>query len=91
MAVTHDRFFLDNVGSRALHTHTHTHSHTQLSFMVASSSPRWARAQFAMAVHTLLCLQVAGWILELDRGAGIPFEGNYSEWLSAKDKRLKVS
>jgi len=31
---------------------------------------------------------VAGWILELDRGEGIPFEGNYSEWLDAKDKRL---
>ncbi|KAG2486629.1 hypothetical protein HYH03_014686 [Edaphochlamys debaryana] len=43
VAVTHDRYFLDNV---------------------------------------------AGWILELDRGAGIPFEGNYSEWLNAKAKRL---
>jgi len=31
---------------------------------------------------------VAGWILELDRGQGIPFEGNYSGWLDAKDKRL---
>ena len=45
VAVTHDRYFLDNV---------------------------------------------AGWILELDRGQGIPFEGNYSEWLKAKDKRLAV-
>ncbi len=45
MAVTHDRYFLDNV---------------------------------------------AGWILELDRGQGIPFEGNYSEWLKAKAKRLEV-
>ena len=45
MAVTHDRYFLDNV---------------------------------------------AGWILELDRGQGIPFEGNYSEWLKAKEKRLAV-
>ena len=44
MAITHDRFFLDNV---------------------------------------------AGWILELDRGAGIPFEGNYSSWLEAKVKRLE--
>eukprot|EP00878_Enallax_costatus_P012543 GHUV01013101.1.p1 GENE.GHUV01013101.1~~GHUV01013101.1.p1 ORF type:complete len:490 (+),score=183.87 GHUV01013101.1:265-1734(+) len=44
VAVTHDRYFLDNV---------------------------------------------AGWILELDRGSGIPFEGNYSEWLSAKDKRMQ--
>ncbi len=29
-----------------------------------------------------------GWILELDRGKGIPFEGNYSQWLEAKAKRL---
>ena len=32
----------------------------------------------------------AGWILELDRGYGIPYEGNYSDWLSAKEKRLQV-
>jgi ATP-binding cassette ChvD family protein len=32
----------------------------------------------------------AGWILELDRGYGIPYEGNYSAWLEAKDKRLQV-
>jgi sulfate-transporting ATPase len=31
---------------------------------------------------------VAGWILELDRGAGIPYEGNYSGWLDAKSTRL---
>lgn len=31
---------------------------------------------------------VAGWILELDRGHGIPFEGNYSSWLEQKEKRL---
>src|SRR6187549_3103166 len=31
---------------------------------------------------------VAGWILELDRGAGIPWEGNYSSWLEQKQKRL---
>ncbi|MBD1551088.1 energy-dependent translational throttle protein EttA [Pseudomonas typographi] len=31
---------------------------------------------------------VAGWILELDRGAGIPYEGNYSGWLEAKSSRL---
>ncbi|MCW9708725.1 energy-dependent translational throttle protein EttA [Aliifodinibius sp. 1BSP15-2V2] len=43
IAVTHDRYFLDNV---------------------------------------------AGWILELDRGEGIPFEGNYSSWLDQKRKRL---
>ena len=44
VAVTHDRYFLDNA---------------------------------------------AGWILELDRGRGIPFEGNYSTWLEAKEKRLE--
>ncbi|KPJ93040.1 MAG: ABC transporter ATP-binding protein [Gammaproteobacteria bacterium SG8_11] len=45
VAVTHDRYFLDNV---------------------------------------------AGWILELDRGHGIPWEGNYSSWLEQKEKRLEV-
>jgi sulfate-transporting ATPase len=44
VAVTHDRYFLDNV---------------------------------------------AEWILELDRGQGIPFKGNYSDWLEAKEKRLE--
>src|SRR3569833_3032068 len=33
---------------------------------------------------------VAGWILELDRGAGIPWEGNYSSWLDQKRKRLEA-
>lgn len=45
IAVTHDRYFLDNV---------------------------------------------AGWILELDRGHGIPWEGNYSSWLEQKEKRLEM-
>ncbi len=45
LAVTHDRYFLDNV---------------------------------------------AGWILELDRGEGIPFQGNYSSWLEQKQARLAV-
>jgi len=45
VAVTHDRYFLDNV---------------------------------------------AGWILELDRGSGIPWQGNYSSWLDQKQKRLAV-
>ena len=45
VAVTHDRYFLDNA---------------------------------------------AGWILELDRGYGIPWEGNYSSWLEQKQKRLQV-
>lgn len=33
---------------------------------------------------------VVGWILELDRGQGIPYEGNYSSWLEQKQKRLEV-
>ena len=33
---------------------------------------------------------VAGWILELDRGKGIPYQGNYSSWLEQKEKRLQV-
>ena len=45
VAVTHDRYFLDNV---------------------------------------------AGWILELDRGEGIPYQGNYSAWLEQKEKRLAI-
>ena len=45
IAVTHDRYFLDNV---------------------------------------------AGWILELDRGFGIPWEGNYSSWLEQKEQRLRI-
>ena len=32
----------------------------------------------------------AGWILELDRGHGIPYEGNYSAWLEAKERRLEI-
>jgi energy-dependent translational throttle protein EttA len=32
----------------------------------------------------------AGWILELDRGHGIPYEGNYTNWLEAKEKRLEI-
>ena len=34
--------------------------------------------------------QAAGWILELDRGYGIPYEGNYSDWLAAKEQRLEI-
>jgi sulfate-transporting ATPase len=45
MAITHDRYFLDNA---------------------------------------------AGWILELDRGHGIPYEGNYSAWLETKEKRIEI-
>src|SRR3954470_2091817 len=34
--------------------------------------------------------EVAGWILEVDRGRGIPYEGNYSGWLEQKQKRLEL-
>ena len=34
--------------------------------------------------------QITGWILELDRGKGLPFEGNYSGWLENKSKRLEL-
>ena len=34
--------------------------------------------------------EVAGWILELDRGEGIPYKGNYSGWLEQKQKRLEI-
>lgn len=34
--------------------------------------------------------EVAGWILELDRGHGIPYKGNYSGWLEQKEKRLEI-
>lgn len=33
---------------------------------------------------------VTGWILEMDRGEGIPYEGNYTSWLEAKSKRLEI-
>jgi ATPase subunit of ABC transporter with duplicated ATPase domains len=53
-------------------------------------SPKW---RFSLTRHpppqnSYFLDNVAGWILELDRGAGIPFEGNYSNWLEAKAKRL---
>ena len=41
--------------------------------------------------HDRYCLDnVAGWILELDRGEGIPWKGNYSSWLEQKSKRLQL-
>ena len=44
----------------------------------------------AYAAHDRYFLEnVAKWILELDRGEGIPFEGNYSAWLESKNKRLE--
>ena len=43
-----------------------------------------------MVIHDRYFLDnVTGWILELDRGSGIPYEGNYSSWLEQKEKRLE--
>ena len=45
----------------------------------------------ALVTHDRYFLDnVTGWILELDRGQGIPYEGNYSTWLEQKEKRLFV-
>ena len=41
-----------------------------------------------MIVHSYFLENVAEWILELDRGEGIPHEGNYSKWLETKNKRF---
>ena len=43
----------------------------------------------AITHDTYFLDNVAGWILELDRGQGIPYEGNYSSWLEQKQKRLQ--
>ena len=61
-----------------------------------AESISWLEQFLAKYTGTVVCIthdryfleNVAGWILELDRGEGIPFEGNYSDWLEAKDKRL---
>ena len=61
-----------------------------------AESISWLEQFLAQYTGTVVCIthdryfleNVAGWILELDRGEGIPFEGNYSNWLEAKDKRL---
>ena len=47
------------------------------------------RGMVVMVTHDRYFLDnVTGWILELDRGQGIPYEGNYSSWLEQKEKRL---
>ena len=44
-----------------------------------------------MVTHDRYFLEnVAGWILEIDRGAGVPWEGNYSSWLEQKQRRLAL-
>ena len=58
----------------------------------------WLEAHLAAYKGTVLAVthdryfldNVAGWILELDRGEGIPFQGNYSSWLEQKSRRLHI-
>lgn len=62
-----------------------------------AESISWLEQFLADFKGTVVCIthdryfleNVAKWILELDRGEGIPFEGNYSAWLDAKNKRLE--
>jgi ATP-binding cassette ChvD family protein len=51
---------------------------------------RYAGTVIAVTHDRYFLDNVAGWILELDRGAGIPWKGNYSSWLEQKGARLKV-
>jgi ATP-binding cassette ChvD family protein len=51
---------------------------------------RYAGTVIAVTHDRYFLDNVAGWILELDRGEGIPFEGNYSSWLEQKKRRLEV-
>jgi energy-dependent translational throttle protein EttA len=51
---------------------------------------RYAGTVIAVTHDRYFLDNVAGWILELDRGQGIPFEGNYSSWLDQKRRRLEV-
>ncbi len=63
-----------------------------------AESVGWLEAHLAQYEGTVLAVthdryfldNVAGWILELDRGEGIPFQGNYSSWLDQKRRRLEV-
>jgi sulfate-transporting ATPase len=63
-----------------------------------AESVAWLEHHLAQYAGTVLAVthdryfldNVAGWILELDRGEGIPFEGNYSSWLDQKKRRLEV-
>lgn len=62
-----------------------------------AESISWLEQFLADFKGTVVCIthdryfleNVAGWILELDRGEGIPHEGNYSAWLEAKNQRLE--
>ena len=56
---------------------------------LARAAPRGLQGTVVAVTHDRYFLDnVAGWILELDRGRGIPFEGNYSSWLEQKQERL---
>src|SRR5690625_7589886 len=61
-----------------------------------AESVHWLELHLAQFKGTVIAIthdryfldNVAGWILELDRGEGIPWKGNYSSWLDQKSKRL---
>jgi len=62
-----------------------------------AESISWLEQFLAQFAGTVVCIthdryfleNIAQWILELDRGEGIPFEGNYSDWLEHKQRRLE--
>jgi ATP-binding cassette ChvD family protein len=62
-----------------------------------AESVQWLEMHLQQYSGTVICVthdryfldNAAGWILELDRGEGIPWKGNYSSWLEQKSKRLK--
>lgn len=63
-----------------------------------AESVQWLEMHLQQYKGTVICIthdryfldNVAGWILELDRGEGIPWKGNYSSWLEQKSKRLEL-
>lgn len=63
-----------------------------------AESVQWLEAHLKQYRGTVICIthdryfldNVAGWILELDRGEGIPWKGNYTSWLEQKSKRLEL-
>lgn len=63
-----------------------------------AESVQWLEITLKQYPGTVICIthdryfldNVAGWILELDRGEGIPWKGNYSSWLEQKAKRLEI-
>lgn len=63
-----------------------------------AESVQWLETHLRQYKGTVICIthdryfldNVAGWILELDRGEGIPWKGNYSSWLEQKSKRLEL-